>query len=350
MDVLLELANEIGLEPKRVAATGGGEYHSACPNCGGVDRFFIQPSYRTKNCIGRYACRQCGIKGDTIQFCREIMGLQWERAIERSCARLYHIPAARFEMAKSRSLQPPPIKWQEKMGAFVEWASRQIMGREDVLEWLADRGIPSQAVETYKIGFSENSKSSYGDFRISQFELSIADQPVQNGKHKTIWIPKGIVIPTVEPSGAVVRVKIRRSDWYPKDKWPKYVAIVGVMQGMNIIGDRTHDVMIVVESELDAYALHDVVNDFAFVVAVGSNNKNPDNFTDHLARAKRFLLICHDNDDGGATMLKKWQSLYPHAKAHPCRVGKDIGEATNQGENLREWILSALPDTFHIKG
>lgn len=102
------------------------------------------------------------------------------------------------------------------------------------------------------------------------------------------------------------------------------------------------------QGEKDAYALHHKVGDFAFIVAVDSNTKTPDNFTDHLAKIKTFLIICHDNDEGGATMLEKWKRLYPHAKAHPTVSGKDIGETVQNGVDLREWLLSGLPDEFHV--
>ena len=45
-------------------------------------------------------------------------------------------------------------------------------------------------------------------------------------------------------------------------------------------------------------------------------------------------------------MLDKWTKLYPHSKAHPTRKGKDIGEAAHLGEDLRGWLLSALPNDF----
>lgn len=88
------------------------------------------------------------------------------------------------------------------------------------------------------------------------------------------------------------------------------------------------------EYEIDAYTLHHATGDFAFVVAVGSNIKHPDNFTDHLAKSKQFLLICHDNDEGGKAMMDKWRALYSHPKAHPAPKEKDIGEFIQLGENL----------------
>jgi len=57
---------------KREATTNGGEYSSACPDCGGDDRFRIWPNEGEN---GRFWCRQCDRHGDLIDF------LQWTRGI-----------------------------------------------------------------------------------------------------------------------------------------------------------------------------------------------------------------------------------------------------------------------------
>ena len=86
---LLDLAKEAGLLPIKVAQTNGGEYICACPKCGDggkgkkSDRFHVWPNQQAKNCMGHYWCRQCGIKGDSIQFCRDLLGLNYADACSR---------------------------------------------------------------------------------------------------------------------------------------------------------------------------------------------------------------------------------------------------------------------------
>ena len=243
---LFDFVKELGLDPKRVAACGGGEYHSACPSCGGHDRFIIQPNYTMKNCTGRYICRQCDIKGDTIQFCRDIIGLEWQQAVTKCHARVLQSPILRFERPISKQVKPPPMKWQEKARLFVDWASKKIEQRPDILNWLEKRGISRDVVHQYQIGYSENPGGRYGEFRRAFPKFGL---PKEVNGRTHIWIPKGIVIPTIEPSGAVVRLKIRRDDWQPTDNISKYVVVSGSMQGMNLVGDRGKRVMAVVESE-----------------------------------------------------------------------------------------------------
>jgi len=352
MDVLIELSQEVGLEPKKVASTGGGEYHCACPKCGGKDRFIIHPNYQAQHCLGSYMCRQCDIKGDTIQFCRDIMGMEWDQALDRCNADIPRnfenngMDKIFFKPSKTGQVNIPSIEWQKKNRSLIEWAASKIEENSNVMEWLDRRGLSSEAVKRYKIGYSDNPSDKYGSFILPISDFGFPEEINRDGTPKTIWIPRGIVIPTIEPSGAVIRVKVRRSDWNADSEIPKYIAIKGCMSGMNLIGDRKKLVMVVVESELDAYSIHDKIKDFALVVAVGSNNKNPDSFTDYLAKTKPFLLICHDNDSGGLVMLDKWQRMYPNSIAHPTARGKDIGEAFQLGEDLREWILSGLSHKF----
>lgn len=53
---------------------GAGEYSTHCPWCGGEDRFCV---WLDDN---RYWCRQCGRKGDSIQFLRDFEGLPFKEA------------------------------------------------------------------------------------------------------------------------------------------------------------------------------------------------------------------------------------------------------------------------------
>lgn len=328
---LLELAKEIGLEPRRVASTNGGEYASACPSCGGTKHFRIWPNQQAKNCIGTYWCRECEKRGDTIQFCRDFFGLEWKAAIEKAQA---SVPSTPFLLRPEKksfvppSIVPPNEQWINRAESFVNWAHKQVWNYPDKIRYLGDRGISQEAITCYRIGYCDQ------ELRCHPSEFGV-------DKEEELFFRKGIVIPSIEPSGKVMRVKIRVDGWFHGAKFSKYQALPGSMNGLNIIGDVRKPTMIVVESELDAYALHHACEDLIFAVAVGSNTKNPDNYVDYLAR-RRSVLICYDNDDGGEKMLKKWAPLYKHAKAFPTPIGKDVGEAIQKGLNIRNWVLEGL--------
>lgn len=335
--VLLELIEAAGISFRRVSGTGGGEYHSPCPKCGGTDRFFFQPARQMKCCQGMYRCRQCGIHGDSIQFCRDFLGLPWKEAVKRCHAEVYlendrsHYqytkPARKFAEG-----QPPNDKWKEKALSFVNYAHNQLLSNPSYMQFLSNRGISNATIQKYKIGFTENKKSHYGDFQVTRESFGLEETG------KTLWIPAGYVIPSIEPSGEVIRIKIRRSKWKPDDKIGKYIALSGSMYGMTILGDRSMQIIVIVESELDAYSLIEKIADIALVVACGGNTKKPDIFTDHLIKNRR-AFICYDNDEGGEAMKDMWSKLYPKAVCISTPNGKDIGEFIENGGDLSSWLL-----------
>lgn len=329
--ILLELVQQVGLTARHVASTHGGEYASSCPNCGGKDRFRIWPSVDAKNCKGRYWCRQCTIEGDSIQFARDFLGLSFNEAVQAANATITQNNCYVFPQPKTPRaiLQKPPIKWLEQAYSHVENAHSYLLKQSKILDSLALRGIPIDAVIKYKIGWLPQDRF----YKRESWGLTAGN---------LLCLPAGIVIPSSELNGDIVRIKIRRDKWKEGAFYPKYIAVSGSMNGFMIVGNCMHKVMVVVESELDAYAIHFAAGDFVFVVAVGGNSKNPDNVTDRSAKQIKNLIICHDNDEAGKKMFNKWQQLYPHAKPYSTPIGKDIGEAIRAGLDIREWLRNCV--------
>ena len=172
---------------------------------------------------------------------------------------------------------PPKKAWAAKANAFNKWAHGKLLQHDESLQYLAKRGIPYDAVVRYQLGY--NPKCIFQ----KRTDLGL---DVEEEGNELVSYPVGIVIPFIEKSGNVSRLKVRRSDYTSDSKFSKYKIIPGSMGGANILGDIDLLVMIVVESELDYYAVHYAVGDFAFVVAIGGSTKNLDNVTADIAEQK----------------------------------------------------------------
>ncbi len=164
---ILTLIEEMGWISKRTASSNGGEYHSPCPNCaGGTDRLCIWP---TQGKGGRYWCRQCGCKGDAIQFCRDYLGLSFKDA----CMRVgqNHVFQNRVYQPHSNSFLPkeavpPPIKWQQEAFRFVKLCHSHIFNDPSAISDLSDRGITGDSIENFVLGWNPcsrwDSKNQWG--------------------------------------------------------------------------------------------------------------------------------------------------------------------------------------------
>lgn len=330
--LLNEIATATGVYPKYRAGTHGGEYHSACPACGGKDRFVIQPHHRQKNCSGRYFCRQCKIFGDSIQFCVKFLGYGFKDALAYlgipSTHNVVSYLTRLINITPEASITKPPDAWQKQAAEFIKLSHEILLRQQHILKRLEQRGLPIDAVKRYKIGWCPNN-TTYS---------SVAWGLPENTKN--LWFPQGIVIPTLEKE-KVIRIKIRREKHYAEDTYSKYLAISGSMSGLNIIGNQKLNTVIVVESELDGYALHHAVGDIACIIATGSSSKNPDSLSNFLIKSKPTILI-YDDDTAGEKMMQKWLTYYPHL--HSCKVpiGKDIGEYIQAGGDIALFVQQII--------
>lgn len=334
---LLDLLNRQGINHKKVASTNGDEYHSECPYCHDRDDFICWPNEPRPNCVGAYYCRQCGKWGDTIQFRRDFNGESFKEAMEFLGNA---VPAQNSSYASTAKFKPlsfelPKQEWRGSALAIAEWAHEQIFKYPNAMSYLEKRGITLECIRRFKIGYCPM------DCYFERHSWGLEPELNENGNPKKVRIPKGIVIPTYDSDGSVLRLKIRRDDWREGDG-SKYVNVSSNTKVFSFYGDRNKDVMVVVESELDAITIAFYAGDFCFAVAAGSNITNPDPMTSFLADKIQYLLICHDNDVPGRQMRDKWLGLYPKAQPCPTPKGKDIGEAIEQGININDWLTIFL--------
>lgn len=334
---LLLFVKEDGLNPKRVASTNGGEYHSPCPGCGGKDRFIIWDK------LNRYFCRQCRRRGDEVQYYRDFHGLSYKDA----CRRLGILPKERAPILTKRSYddqeytndpqfeprqaKTPSAEWRQQAASFILYCQEQLKNNSFALKSLLNRGFSRETIEKFHLGF--NPDALWLNRGLWGLEV----------EERKLWIPRGIVIPsyrlaTEEP----VKLKIRRSDWLEGDYLPKYVEVSGSMQTFSVYEKAEDKPIVVVESELDAILLQQHANDLCCAMALGGASKRPDDVSHALLVRVRAILFSLDVDAAGAKAYRWWKAIYPQMKLWPPPIGKSPGDALLAGIDLRKWICLAL--------
>jgi DNA primase len=131
--MILELLQGDGNVINRVATTGGGEYAGACPFCGGHDRFRVWPEQGEH---GRWWCRQCGRRGDAIQYLRDVRKMGFQEACQYvgkeistfvpslSGKRIRTGRRTAFSSWVPRETTPPDDLWQKQAKRLVEESER----------------------------------------------------------------------------------------------------------------------------------------------------------------------------------------------------------------------------------
>lgn len=284
---ILDLAQEIGLFPKRSAFTNGGEYKSKCPKCQeGTDRFCIWPN---QGALGRYWCRVCEVKGDTIQFCRDFLGLTFHEA----CQKVNITPESKilpprikkhaFEPRKAFLADPT---WQQVAKRFIDYSHENLFKETNAIHQLKQRGFTIETIERFSLGWNPTTlfdkKERWG----------LTPEIKENVFPKRQWLPKGIVIPSFEDSHPA-KIKIRRSDWISEDALPKYVEVSGSTQSASLYGDPSKPV-IIVESELDAILIQQEASELVCSIALGGVSKKPDVELHALLKRAPLILLSLD--------------------------------------------------------
>jgi len=351
---LLDILKEDGFTMTKVT---DNEFAGACPWCQGKDRFIVWPG---KGRGGKYWCRKCNQRGDTIDYLTEHRKLPYREALkliasegkpgaipgddnsngnraadssseqgienlETSTGSIELSNVSNTPNGSSPSL--PCDQWQSKAGEYLLKAQKYLWqpSAKLALDWLHDRGLADETIK----------RAGLGACRVEQYETRKAWGLA--GKGKKVWLPAGMIIPSFF-AGRVCRLRIRRLD--PGE--PRYVMIGGSYTGPMVLNpDRA--AAVIVESELDALLVDQEAGDLVTSIGLGSVSIRPDSVTHEALEKAEMILLALDADEAGAVQARDyWLPRYAKAKRWPVIKGKDPAEAHKNGLNLRAWVLAGI--------
>ena len=359
---VLDLVRDKGISPKFKGSSTkrGAEWCSPCPGCGGHDRFLIWPEQNSG--AGSFACRKCGAAGDGISFLMTFNGLGYQEACRelgqeprhstRTLPRTPRSSRPDADVFTPTTVEAPAGLWQEKAGTLVRHAHETLLGNREQMAWLERRGIPEGAVREYRLGWvkGENAKNCLIRMR-SGWGLPDDARKDANGVEtvkRTLWIPRGLIIPAFAEDGNVVRIRIRRPEADRKQfaEKTKYYVLPGSSMGAMLVGSML-PAFVVVESELDALMLGWHGRGIIGAVSVMTAQVKAMDARVHaaLSGAQR-ILVALDTDSAGRSGWPRWQASFPQAVRWPVIAGKDPGEMFEAGEDVKLWMLAGLPPSL----
>lgn len=335
---------------RKVAKTNGGEYAGPCPNCGGNDRFRVQPNNPGG---GIWFCRKCTgvVWKDAIDFQRFITYQSFLDAVNH--LNEYSPQFYRLDGGIRPQRRDPIIKnqiWQQKAqelinygmeslhsqgnNSSIPWLEKEINTGETVyrtmtpLEYLYSRGLDITTIKTWNLGY---------------IPKNIKDDPIKWGlTGNQIWIPQGILIPCI----------IELKTWYLKIRQPlnqpKYLQVRGSHPALYMVETiKYFRNVIFCEGELDALLLWQQTRSLTGVVSLGSMSNKID-FTiwwPFLIPDKKFITA-YDNDPAGHEGRKKLDIFVSGHIDIPklTEYSKDLTDFHRAGGDIRALVEKNLVD------
>ncbi len=323
---------------KKVAGTGGGEWHGPCPLCSGVDRFQVQPNYT----YPRWACRQCSPTWqDAIEFVKWAEGVDFKTACERlelgdsTMQKMHNAPTPR----NNRVVQPAPPKiitlsdrypaltdrdWQRRAGDFALDCNERLFSDvgKAAMDYLLGRGLTRQIIGVTGLGFNDQERrTEWGETEV--------------------WLPRSITIPW-QYQGQYWRVNMRRPDGEPK-----YISPKGSANGLyGVQHIKPGCTVVMVEGEFDALAIRSQAPELVKIgfvpVATGTASWGRVlRWVAAVGMAKRVLLA-FDADDAGDGAATWWQGKLG-AKAIRLRpTAHDVTDMIPAGADIERWLLEGF--------
>jgi hypothetical protein len=273
-----------------------------------------------------------GRSGDAISFLTHCHEMSRKEAVETltsygcSCVVKTNSTTtrSRIDLRKPRI---PPLSWIENASKLVDisqnklWSNRELM----VWKWLRGRGLQDKTIRNGRLGWIKDDVY----FRREKWGL-----PTENEGPKKILLPRGLLI----PAGDIFRIRVRR---FSEDS-RRYHTLAGSSSSSFVIGDPGKPVVLV-ESDLDAWLIHQEAGEAIAVASIGSAGGKPDiHLSVYLVTAPK-ILISLDSDKAGWSAGKWWIKNFSKAKLWPVPWGKDPSDAFSIEPTLiKKWIGSGI--------
>ena len=370
---ILQMVEQKGISLKQVSSNKGGEYHSACPACGGENRFHVWPAQGED---GSFWCRGCDKGGDAVAYLRIYEGMACSAAhatlgrecTSDTCSKIgrcrqgREVGGKRHEGTTAVPLQrrgadwtpgeaqPSSDLWREHAEKLVVSAHQALLECPERLAYLAARGIPAEAVVKYRLGWLE--KDNYR----SRESWGLPTELRPDGKPKKLFLPAGIVIPLHVGGSILYRVRIRR-DVVSGDE-ARYYWVPGSGNDVVVINPSARAFM-VVESDLDGLMVDHAAGDLVGTVPMGTCSAKPKETAAQILRSSAAILVALDfeprqnqktgiMENPGGQAAKWWTLNFSQARRWPVPSAKDPGEAYQTGVDIRAWVRAGLPPAMTV--
>ncbi|CAN7223532.1 DNA primase [Rhizobium sp. LjRoot254] len=148
---------------RRKTNTGKGDYWACCPFHGEKS-----PSFHCEDRKGRYHCFGCGVSGDHFRFLMELDGLPFNEAVQQIADMAgVALPAPDPETERRERERHNLFDVMELATRFFQDQLQTAAGAK-ARAYLRDRGLTGRTIETFRLGYSSDSRNALKAFLASK--------------------------------------------------------------------------------------------------------------------------------------------------------------------------------------
>ncbi|WP_250656479.1 DNA primase [Alkalimarinus coralli] len=307
IDDLLSRINIVELISSRIQLKkSGNSYKACCPfHDEKTPSFNVIPDKQFYHCFG------CGASGNAIVFLREYENLSFNEAVEE-LAKIAGMEIPRDEAVKKQyDASQRLISALDFAADYYEQQLSQHPLKDHAQQYLKKRGLSSEIIKTYKLGFAPTEQSNLAPLCSNDKLSALIETKMifsQHGKAPFDLFRNRIMFPIRNTRGKTVAFggrtlgndKAKYINSPESSVFHKSNEIYGIYEAYKT--NRSIDKLLVVEGYLDVVSLAQY--GITYGVATLGTATNQDNLT-ALLRHTNHLIFCFDGDRAGLKAAHK---------------------------------------------
>lgn len=314
----------------------GANYTACCPfHNEKTPSFVVSPSK------GYFKCYGCGVGGDSISFIMQKENVEFYEAVEK-LAYMFNFTLTYTKKREDSSLN-------DILDRILKYYQKMLNSNEEILQYLAKRGITSQSIEKFALGYSGETNDFIKFLNENKMPFDKLLEIGIIGKNERGYYAKfnsRIMFPIYSPSGKVIgfggRVLSGNIAKYINSQQSKIFNKSQTLYGYNVAKESIFrdKKIIITEGYIDTIMMSQA--GFTNCVATLGTALTKEHLP-LLSKSQSDILLCYDGDNAGVNAAFR-ASLLLAEKGGGVVIFKDNKDPADM---IRENKISELMDLLN---
>lgn len=300
------------------------------------------PSFVVSPAKGYFKCYGCGVGGDSINFLMQKENIEFYEAVEK-LASMYN-----FTLSYTNTKHNKDSSIENLLEQICKYYQKQLNSNQSILKYLDDRGISSQSIEKFSLGYSGESNDFINFLNQNKIPFDKLLEIGMIGKGNYGYFAKfnsRIMFPIFSASNKIIgfggRVLSGNIAKYINSSQSKIFNKSRILYGYNLAKESIFrdKKVIITEGYIDVIMLSQA--GFGNSVATLGTALTKEHIP-LLSKSDADILLCYDGDSAGVNAAFKAALLLSHKSGGVVLFKDNKDPADMVLENKKEELLNLL--------